>query len=409
MTGRIIAVASAAVLVAGLSTGAAASASSAGAVASAASTGAEVRVAVGNITAATGRAIAGVTVKLYAWPSSSVLQKLRPGQAVPWKLLATTKTSATGTYALAVPRATLARAAAGNGYANLEIESTAGDWDFSDQTHPAAGRAPASATVNLGEVERPAFQNYCTTPGSPWIAVKGFYPEPSAVVGQGYVLKQKHTKGDYVTFEYTQGSSEKQNSSLGIGASGYGSSAGYSRTGSNTQTAVRAEGFPNFYQKNVWFRTEFTLEEFRMDCLVPVPLKHRPPQHGYCPTTYEGTPVDYCVWKLASTGWFGGASVQYPKTAPATSYRNCAYQIAGSHFGTDRGEAIEWSQGYEIGAGLGLKGVNIKVDYNASSQTGYDINAYMYYHFKEAGYICGTNGPPSKAAQLVARDNLPAR
>jgi hypothetical protein len=117
--------------------------------------------------------------------------------------------------------------------------------------------------------------------------------------------------------------------------------------------------------------------------------------------------VAYCVWKIRSTGWFGGASVQFPKSAPATPYRNCAFQVAGSHFNSDRGKAVQWSQGYEFDPGMNIKGVNLKANFDGSSQTGYDSNAYMYYHFQESGYMCGTNGAPSSAAQLVARDNLP--
>jgi hypothetical protein len=146
-----------------------------------------------------------------------------------------------------------------------------------------------------------------------------------------------------------------------------------------------------------------------MDCEVPLPDPHRPKQKGYCPKTYNGTPVAYCVWKERSNGWFGGASVQYPKTARATPYRNCARYVRGTHFGSDRGRAVQWSQGYEISAGFNIKGANLKAAFNTSSQTGYDSNAYLYYQFQQAGWMCGTNGAPSKSAQLVARDNLPAK
>jgi hypothetical protein len=397
MAGRVIAAAAAAALAAGLTTGAASGPSS----------GSGVAVATGLITAAAGRAVAGVTVSLHAWPSDKVLQKLKPGQAVPWKLLATTTTSSAGTYALIVSRAALASAAVDNGYANLEIDSTAGEQDFSYQTDPPAGGPPASETINLRETHTDYLPDYCVTPGSPWIYVRGYFPEPSAVVGQGYVLKQPGTKGDFVTFDYTDGSSHEQTSSLGVGASAYGSSAGFSASGTDTETAADFMGFGDYSQRNVWFLTEFSLAEYRMDCEVPLPDPDRPKQKGYCPTTYNGTPVAYCVWKERSNGWFGGASVQYPKSAPATPYRNCARYVRGTHFGSDRGRAVQWSQGYEIGLSVNIKAANLKARYSSSSQTGYDSNAYMYYYFNHFAWLCGTNNAPSKAAQLVARDNLP--
>jgi hypothetical protein len=46
------------------------------------------------------------------------------------------------------------------------------------------------------------------------------------VVGQGYIVRSRKTKGDYVTFEYDQGASHTQASALGIGLSGYGVDAG---------------------------------------------------------------------------------------------------------------------------------------------------------------------------------------
>jgi hypothetical protein len=92
-----------------------------------------------------GRAVPGVVVRLYAWPSDAVLQSLRPGQQVPMRLLASTTTSSAGWYALAVPRAALKAAAVDQGWANLEVATASGAWwDFTYQT----GRAK-TVTVNL--------------------------------------------------------------------------------------------------------------------------------------------------------------------------------------------------------------------------------------------------------------------
>lgn len=81
-----------------------------------------------------------------------------------------------------------------------------------------------------------------------------------------------------------------------------------------------------------------------------------------------------------------------------------------------RVQALEWgaSQGRRSLAGprenanVAIKAANLKARYSSSAQTGYDSNAYLYYHFEHAGYLCGTNKAPSRAAQLVRRQNLPA-
>jgi hypothetical protein len=74
---------------------------------------------------------------------------------------------------------------------------------------------------------------------------------------------------------------------------------------------------------------------------------------------------------------------------------------------TSTGTAVQWSSGFELGAALGVKGVNLKASFNGSAQTGYDANALMHFQFRRAGSICGTNKPPSEAAILVGRGNKP--
>jgi hypothetical protein len=85
-----------------------------------------VTVATGTIVSATGSSMPGVTVDLYAWPSDQVLRSLKNGQFVPWKLLATTATSAAGRYSLQIPVGTLKAAAVETGFANLVIYSAVG-------------------------------------------------------------------------------------------------------------------------------------------------------------------------------------------------------------------------------------------------------------------------------------------
>jgi hypothetical protein len=352
----------------------------------------------------------GVTVDLYAWPSDAVLNAMKPGELVPTTLLATATTDNAGGYMLRVQAARLKAAAVESGYANLEIYSPAGGiWFFPYQTGPLPARQSAPVTVDLGKPKWPCGYD---SVGQPY-GFSGFKLQRDrapawAVVGQGYIVRQRRTAGDYVNFNYTQGTSHTQASALGVGISGYGIDAGYSDDGTNTSSASRSAGFPNAHG-NAWFRTMFSTGQFRGMCYGPpndpnVPYVH---QHGKCPHRYLESYVHKCLWMIRSTGWFGGTSTVQPKQSPATPAANCAPYERGSHFDGDFGKAVKWSSGFEVGAALNIKGVNLKASYSGSAQTGYDANAVMYFHFGHAGYLCGTNGSPATAAILVQRGNKP--
>ena len=371
-------------------------------------------VAAGAVTNPGGAAMPGVTVDLYAWPSDAVLKAMRPGEAVPATLLATATTNNAGEYTLRVPAARLKAAAVESGYANLEIFSPAGMWFLSYQTGALPARPSAPVTVNLGRTSPPSCG--INPDGQPY-NFTGFKLErhraPAwAVVGQGYILRQKRTAGDFVSFNYTEGSSHTQTSDLGLGISGYGVNAGYDSAGSRASSATRAEGFANSF-RNAWFRTEFSTGQFRGICYGPpndsnIPYVH---QHGACPRKFVSHSVVFyvhkCFWLVQSTGWFGGTSTLQPRHAPRTPAGNCAPHEAGSHFDGDFGTAVQWSSGFTLGAALGVKGVNLTASFNGSAQTGYDADAVMYFQFHHAGYLCGTNGSEATAAQLVQRGNKP--
>jgi hypothetical protein len=372
-------------------------------------------VAAGTVTSPGGTAMPGVSVELYAWPSDAVLKAMKPGQAVPTTLLAAAATNTVGQYTLRVPAAQLKAAAVESGYANLEIFSPAGGmWFLPYQTSALPARPQAPVTVDLGRKPPP----FCgIDPNGHSYNFTSFMLERTtasawAVVGQGYILRQKQTAGDFVTFDYTEGTSHTQASELGLGISGYGADAGYSSAGSSTSTATSGEGFaPSF--RNAWFRTEFSTGLFRGICYGPprdsnVPYVH---QHGRCPRKFVSHTVVFyvhkCFWMVRSTGWFGGATTVHPGQAPRTPAHFCAQQERLSHFHSDFGTAIQWSSGFSLGAALGVKGVNLKASFNGSAQTGYDTNALMDFRFGRSGFICGTNGRPSKAAILVQRGNMP--
>jgi hypothetical protein len=376
--------------------------------ASASSSASDVAVAAGTVTSPSGAAASGVPVDLYAWPSSAVLMAMKPGQIVPRTLLATATTNSSGQYTLNVPAATLKAAVVDSGYANLEIDSAFGIWFTGYQA--GAVKAPATVTVNLAGADG----NPCgKLPGgrgdynfSGWTLLKkspNQIPTAGSVVGQGYIVPSKKTRGDWVRFDYTNGSSHSQASSLGVGISAYGISAGYSSKGTNTSTAKRSEGWPKM-TKNALFVTQFNVGEYRAMCGGPpnikVPRRH---QHGYCPKKYVTEYVHECLWMVQSIGWSGGATSTHPTHEPATQGYNCDPQQAGSHFNSDFGAAIEWASKFAVGAALKIKGVNLKTTFGTTTQTGYDTNALLYYQFTRGGYICGTNGEPSSATIVLAR------
>jgi hypothetical protein len=372
-------------------------------------------VAVGTVTSPSGAAMPGMAVDLYAWPSDAVLKAMKPGQAVPTTLLATATTNNSGEYALRVPAAILKAAAVESGFANLEIFSPAGGmWFLPYQTSALPARPSPPVTVDLGRKPPPKCG---IDPNGHLYNFTSFMLERKtasawAVVGQGYILHQKRTAGDFVNFEYNQGASHTQTSELGLGISGYGAEAGYNGAGSDASTATAGEGFANSFA-NAWFRTEFSTGLYRGICYGPprdsnIPYVH---QHGRCPRKFVSHGVVFyvhkCFWLVRSTGWIGGATTVQPRKAPRTPRRYCVQHERGSNFHSDFGTAVQWSSGFSLGAALGVKGVNLKASFNGTAQTGYDTNAVMYFHFGHSGLLCGTNGFEATAAILVQRGNEP--
>ena len=371
-------------------------------------------VATGTVTSASGKAMPGETVDLYAWPSDAVLNALKPGNLVPTTQLGTATTSGSGEYILRVPVARLNAAAVEAGYANLEIFSAVGGiWFFSYQTGSLPDHPSAPVRVNLS----PDIGVNCgeDSLGRPY-AFSGFSKlkqrNPAwAIVGQGYIAPQKKTKGDSMQFEYDQTSTKSQTSALGLGVSGYGIDAGYNSSGTSTSTATAGQGYPS-ETASTWFRTLFNTALFRGMCHgLPGESVHKEKQHGYCPSKYEPVHslvyyVTKCFWMVRSTGWFGpSGSVQHPAHAPATPAKFCGPEARGFVAKTTSQEAIQWSSGFDIGAADTIKGVTLKASFSSSAQTGYDANAQMIFTFGHAGWICGTNHDPNKAAQLVMRGN----
>jgi hypothetical protein len=358
------------------------------------------------VAVAAGRATPGSAVDLYAWPSDAVLVAMKPGHLVPRKLLATATTNASGSYTLTVPAATLEAATVDSGYANLEIDSPgSGIWSFPYKTGMLPAQTPATETVNLGGKKKwPC--GYMSN-GQPYY-VSGWsllaQRKPAwTVVGQGYIAPSSRTRGDFVADDYNMSGNLSQASSLGIGISGYGVSAGYSTSGSKTSTENFTEGYHKS-PKNSWFKTEFNTAQYRAECYgipnTPVPVKK---QHGACPKMHDESYVHMCLWRVSSTTWFGGSHQVHPTYIPPTPAKFCAPHDAGDHFNNDYGKAVKWSSGFTVGAAIDIKGVNLKATYATTTQTGYDAHAVMYFYFAHQNRLCGTNGSEAKAAILVAK------
>jgi len=396
------------VLAASLAAGSAQAVTGAGTVLRTGAAADRVAVAGGTVTGAAGAAMPGVTVRLYAWPSDAVLRAMKPGRHVPAALLAAATTSSSGRYVLRVPATRLESANVEPGRTNLEIRSAAGGSRFlSYQTSAPPARPSAPVTVNLtGSSSLGCGSDAQHHPYSVTGFAKLTQLKPAwAIIGQGYIVQQKHTAGDFMQFMYGPG----QISSLGVGISGYGVDAGYVNTGAATSAGGPAD-FPS-QVRNTLFRTEFSVGQFRAECFSADSSTPHQSQHGKCPRTFKNNGVTFyvrkCLWLVKSTGWFGGASVVHPGSAPATPAKFCTPQKAHSVFKTGHEQAVQWSAGFGIGAADDIKAADLKTGFNAAARTGYDANAQMQFHFKQAGFVCGTTKSASSSPLVVMRGSKP--
>jgi hypothetical protein len=372
-------------------------------------------VAGGTVTSANGVALPGVVIDLFGWPSDATLKALKPGAPVPVTLLATTTTSNFGKYMLTVRAASLKAAAVESGDANLEIFSAVGGtWFLSYQTSSLPTRPSAPVTVNLSDKSKKPSCGL-NSRRRPFL-FKGWSllrerPQAWAVVGQGYIVPQKATKGYSIQFNYNRSETKSQTSALGVGVSGYGFDAGYNVSGTSVSTAKQEQDFEN-QGENSWFRTQFSVGQYRGLCYSSDITTSHQKQHGKCPRTFTDQQgrteyVHKCLWLVRSVGWFGSGDIQHPKSIPHTPRKFCGPEPKGQVIKTSNESAIQWTSGWNLGASLGIKGANLKGSFNSSSQTGYDDNAQMVFTFKGAGVMCGTNRDPSRSALLVMRGNMP--
>ncbi|HET9897922.1 MAG TPA: hypothetical protein VFQ44_23580 [Streptosporangiaceae bacterium] len=242
-----------------------------------------------------------------------------------------------------------------------------------------ASGGPASSDAVLTASSLPCGLDSAGQPyGFSGFALQRERPPAWAVVGQGYIVRQKQTAGDWVRFTFAQDSGQGDFS----------------------------QGYPRSYT-SAWFRTEFSMGQYRGECHgQPGQRVPRIRQHAQCPRTYLNTFVRECLWMLINTGWFGGAGWVHPGQVPDTPGRYCAPHEQGSFFESDFGVVTKWASEASPRPAPKVRNlISMKASLNGSGHRG--IHAAMYFGFGRAGFLCGTNGTEAKTAVLVQRGSKP--
>lgn len=330
-------------------------------------------VATGTVTTAGGKAMPGATVDLYAWPPDPVLHRLKTGQAVPEKLIGTTKAGSAGAFSVTVPMADLAAEQDTGGYTNLEAESDGAVWFF---TVKAA--APKTAHFRLDAVEPQVCggYDYIHNMGHRW-----------TTIGMGVIRKGGDTKGDSISFTYAK----TQSSTLGIEESASGDQGSFTADGTDSSSSTSTLSYPALTKPGTdTYQTQFSVGYFRQTC-IPGTGGHSPVQGAakkkakclqkgwcYCPKAERGK--SHCAFQIHTTGWWLAQNILHNVAPPKIYYGYCGKVLAGGSAQTNTEAARTYSLGFSIPyTGLG-----------ASAQTGYDTDLQLTYSFGSNGYVCST-------------------
>jgi hypothetical protein len=319
----------------------------------------------GVVTTASGKTDPGVQVIIHAWPDQAVVAGLKVGQKVPWVTVGTATSNSSGEYSVRLPVSQLMPEAT-DGVVNLEADSSAGSYSFPVVITKNAGNAYMTGSdpvVNIAAKPQPfaclGFWVYYASLGKHW-----------ATIGETYVPTSHATQ----RFSYSHG----QFSTLGVGTSGSGGYGSFAVDGSFSWSKTGSSGsggsFPYYgaYQ-NVWYRTQFHWGEYECN--------HIGILGGF---------------KQQVNGYFGGAHIENPKTAPSTKMKNCGSYVPGFAFHSNNSTAVTWRRSFGIHAGLGFL---------ASVVTGYNGSAQVTYKLSRERYVCGQYGGPEgpNPRQLVVR------
>lgn len=173
------------------------------------------------------------------------------------------------------------------------------------------------------------------------------------------------------TFVYEYGAA----SSLGVGFSFNDVQGSWSEAGTASQSSTAQVTYPTYGNgQGVYYETEFVYGLFQDE--------------------------DACSgWDAQPTGYAGGAITSVSDQAPGTVKAHCVVQQPNSTFTKTTTLAVEWTDGLNIAAALGI---------DLSTQTGYSSTASVVFRFHALRDLCGTDGLPggSSPSQLVARNYI---
>ena len=303
-----------------------------------------------------GHIAAGARVDLYEWPSSTVLSRLRPGQRVPWRHVATSTAGASGTFSFSAPKVT-------NGQTiNLEAIST--DGGFGSFSFP--WRLGSSRVIgNLRFL-------HSAVPSDPLICEGPYFDQSYG--NQWDILAKTHAATNEIQQGYTYDSG--QSSILGVATSASSDYGTWSASGTMGWSSSSEESFPvHGGNLDVRYWSEFTYGLYQFDCAT----------RGGESVYYQTQVSDYA----------GGANETSPTDEPAADY--CVFQEAGSHFYLNVTTSDTFSQGLNIAAVIGI---------DLSTQTGYSTGGEVQFWFTDSRDLCGENNYPASSdpgpGQLVA-------
>jgi hypothetical protein len=321
-------------------------------------------VEVGGTVTSSGKDAPGVKVTIHAWPSQKVDQAVKIGQKVPWVLVGSAMTDASGKYSISIPVSQLMPESS-NGVVNLEADSSAGSVIF-----------PVVVTKDAGNsfLTHDPVANISGAPGPGTFKCHGdwFYQKS---MGKHYdTVGQTYVPGNVAKQQFSYSTS--QSSALGVGWSFNGDGDTFSEVGIMGESSSFGESWPTFGpDRSVFYRTEFHYGEYK--CIVP----------GGIVTGHL----------QAVNGYAGGAEIKTPPGVPPTPSRFCVGQMGGSSPHSNNTTAVTWRKSLGLQSELG---------FDATSETGYDTGARLTYSYLHSGRLCGwADYPGGDPRQLVAREH----
>lgn len=120
----------------------------------------------GTVTAS-GKADAGATVYIHAWPDQNIVQALKVGQTVPWTLVGTATANASGEYSISLPVAKLVPEAT-SGVVNLDAGTSSSTDSFSVVIAKNAGNAYMAAADPVVDLTAAGSGDSCNMPYDSW-------------------------------------------------------------------------------------------------------------------------------------------------------------------------------------------------------------------------------------------------